>query len=130
MDTTETHPEKDRIEKATEELKKINNEMRITLNKLPLTHYRDVLRLARIAERQQELIRFSPGPAPASLTVFLENAKFTALHLRLVWLLRISQNRSLALQAPNSAGMFPVHICRLYREFLVLMLMVMMKKNS
>lgn len=81
METSGNHPGKKRIEDATNELKKINKEMRIFLNKLPLTHYRDVLRLSRIAQRQEELIRFSPGPAPPALTVFLENAKFTALHL-------------------------------------------------
>ena len=78
---SEIHPGKKRIEAATKELKKINKEMRIFLNKLPLTNYRDILRLSRVAHRQEELIRFSPGPAPPALTVFLENAKYTALHL-------------------------------------------------
>jgi hypothetical protein len=80
-DQSELHPASQKVKKATDELKRLNQEMTKFINKLPLDDFRDVLRLAKIAERQSQLIRFSPGPAPPGVLIFLENAKYSALHL-------------------------------------------------
>jgi hypothetical protein len=72
----------DRVGQMADSLQRINGEMKRLLDKLPLTDRQDVLRISQLVEEQLKLIRQNTGPASPRSMVFLDNARFSAMHLR------------------------------------------------
>ncbi len=72
-----------RVEQLIRELRQTNSEIDRILERLPLSSHRQVTRLARLVEKQKRLMRTSPGTAPESVRVFLDNAKHSARYLQM-----------------------------------------------
>jgi len=72
-----------RLEQLIRELRKTNTEIDRILERLPLSSHQQVTRLAKLVEKQKRLMRTSPGTAPESVKVFLDNAKHSARYLQM-----------------------------------------------
>jgi hypothetical protein len=73
--------EQQRLRRVLSELRAINSQIKKMLDHLPLSDHREVLRLTRLVERQSRLMRYTPGPVPLAVQIFLDNEKFSASHL-------------------------------------------------
>ncbi len=72
-----------RLEQLARELRQTNSEIDRILERLPLSNHQQVTRLAKLVEKQKRLMRTSPGTAPESARVFLDNAKHSARYLQM-----------------------------------------------
>ena len=72
-----------RVEQLVRELRQTNSEIDRILERLPLSNHQQVTRLANLVEKQKRLMRTSPGTAPESVRVFLDNAKHSARYLQM-----------------------------------------------
>ena len=72
-----------RLKKLTRDLRQTNAEIDRILERLPLSNHQQVTRLANLVEKQKRLMRTSPGTAPESVRVFLDNAKHSARYLQI-----------------------------------------------
>ena len=79
---SEIEKDYDRIRQEADSLLRINGEMKRLLDKMPLTDHRDVLRISQLVEEQFKIIRKNVGPTSPRVKVFLDNARFSAMHLR------------------------------------------------
>ena len=75
-----------RVEQLIRELRRANAEVDRILERLPLSSHQQVTRLAKLVEKQKRLMRTSPGTAPESVRVFLDNEKHSARYLQMRYL--------------------------------------------
>ena len=72
-----------RVKNSTKKLEKINNEIRLLMNKLPLQNYRDIARMHYLINEQLKLMSVTTGGAvPHRLMLPFDNARHTAIYLR------------------------------------------------
>ncbi|MCP3955266.1 MAG: hypothetical protein GY697_24055 [Desulfobacterales bacterium] len=72
-----------RVAQLTRKLRQANSEIDRILERLPLSNHQQVTHLAKLVEKQKRLVRSSPGTAPESAIVFLDNAKHSARYLQM-----------------------------------------------
>ena len=79
---TDIEKDYERVQQLADSLTRTNREMKRLLDRLPLTDHRDVLRISRLSEEQLKIMRMNVGPATPKARVFLDNARFSAMHLQ------------------------------------------------
>ena len=68
--------------KNTGALKKVNKQVLQLLDRLPLEDQRDIVKLNRLIEEQEKLVRVGlGGSVPLRISVFNENERYRAVHL-------------------------------------------------
>jgi len=72
----------DRLQRLIRSLQQTNAEIDRLLERLPLSDHQQVTRLAKLFDKQKRLMRTSPGTAPESVRIFLDNAKHSARYLQ------------------------------------------------
>jgi len=69
--------------KNTDALKKVNKRILNFIDRLPLDDQRDIVKLHRLIEEQEKLVRVRlKGHVPLRITVFNENERYRSIHLR------------------------------------------------
>ncbi len=67
----------------TSELKKVNKRILYYLDRLPLADQRDVVKLNDLIENQERIVRVPiPGAVPLRTSIFNDNERYRANHLR------------------------------------------------
>lgn len=72
-----------KVKDSTKRLEKVNNEIRLLMNKLPLKNYHEIARMHRLINEQMKLMSITTGgTVPARLMLPFDNARNTAVYLR------------------------------------------------
>ncbi len=71
------------LKKLVQDLRQTNAEMTRILERLPLSSHDLVEKLAKLSEKQKRLVNTSPGTAPESIRVLLDNQKHSARYIQM-----------------------------------------------
>ena len=83
-----------KIKQNTRQLEKINNDIRLLLNKMPLKHYAEIARMHRLISEQQRLMSLRTGGiVPARFMLPFDNARHTAVFLRSKYSAALTQGK-------------------------------------
>ena len=91
---TEEDPIISKIKQNTRQLEKINYDLRLLLNKMPLRHHADIARMHRLINEQQRLMSIRTGGiVPARYLLPFDNARHTAVFLRTKYATALTQGK-------------------------------------